>query len=239
MKILYFLLVASSIVSAQKNFKAKPTSFHSTQVPEPSDICLNPSKSNSFYMVSDMGYLYETNSSGEITRKAEYRGIDTEAVFAKGDKVYVIQEFNRKIAVFDAATLQLIQTKTVNYNGGRNKGYESFTFNQSNNRFVLITEKEPINLFELDENFNVVNEIDLNKIARDISSATYYNNFIWLLSDEDRTVFKLNPITYEVISKWIVPIINPEGITFDSNGKLFIVSDDRKKIYIIDNLQNE
>jgi sugar lactone lactonase YvrE len=58
------------------------------------------------------------------------------------------------------------------------------------------------------------------------------------LSDDDRTVLKVNPTNYEVVSKWIVPIINPEGIAFNAEGKLIIVSDDRKMIYYFDNPEN-
>lgn len=75
-----------------------------------------------------------------------------------------------------------------------------------------------------------MNEYKL-KFARDISSATFHEGHLWLLSDEDRTIFKLHPKTYEVLEKWIVPIVNPEGICFDSAGTLYILSDNKDKLY--------
>jgi uncharacterized protein YjiK len=232
------LALLCGLFSIAQTVKINPISTVKTEVTEPSDICLNLLNNKTFFTVSDDGYLHETDADGKIIKTADYRGIDTEAVYAKDDLVYVVQEFSRKISVFDASTLVLKQTLTIPYSGGRNKGYESFTFNAAKNKFVILTEKDPIYLFELDEKMTVVNEIELKAIARDISAATYYNNHLWLLSDDDRTVLKVNPTNYEVVSKWIVPIINPEGIAFNAEGKLIIVSDDRKMIYYFDNPEN-
>lgn len=232
--IIIALIIVSSNNFAQ-NIKIKPLNKYTTGVEEPSDICINPDNPSQFFMVSDNGYLYETNNEGKILKTANFRGIDTEAVFCKDNKVYVIEEFSRKINVFDANTLTLEKSKTINYNGGRNKAFESFTFNKDKNVFILITEKDPIYIFELDENFNIVNEIIWKEKIGDISAATYYNNSLWFLSDEDRTVIKVNPKTYAIEKQWIVPIINPEGICFDKEGNLIIASDDHKKIYLFNN----
>lgn len=225
------LILFTMSVMAQNKSKIKPTSSFKTEVTEPSDICINPLNTDNFYIVSDNGYLYETDKEGKILRTANFYGIDTEAVFAKDDKVYVVQEFSRKITVLDAKNLEVIKNKRVDYGGGRNKAFEAFTFNEAKNVFIVITEKDPIVLFELDENLNVVNELDLKTIARDISAATYHDNFLYLLSDEDRTVFKLDPTSYKILEEMIVPIINPEGIAFDKNNNLVIASDDLKKIF--------
>ena len=75
----------------------------------------------------------------------------------------------------------------------------------------------------------------MSKIARDISSASFHNDFLWLLSDEDRTVLKLNPITYEVIEKWLLPVINPEGFAFDKDSNLVVTCDDMQRIYYFNN----
>lgn len=236
MKLAYILVFVGLFANAQGPIK--PTHKIKTEVSEPSDICLNPQNKSNFFIVSDNGYLHEIDNNGKIIRTADYRGIDTEAVYAKDNFVYVVQEFARKINVFENSTFKQIKTVNLPYGGGRNKGYEAFTFNEASNKFVIITEKDPIYLFELDENLHLVNEINLSHISRDISAATYYNNFLWLLSDEDRTVFKLNPTNYQVINKWVLPIINPEGISFNDDGKLVIVSDDRKMIYFFNNPEN-
>jgi uncharacterized protein YjiK len=124
---------------------------------------------------------------------------------------------------------------TIPYAGGRNKGYEALTFNKSKNRWALIVERDPIILFELDADFKITNQVDLSLIARDISAASYHNDSLWLLSDEDMMLLQLNPMTYEVLHQWKLPVINPEGFAFDQDGKLLITCDDMQRLYYFNN----
>ncbi|TVR42419.1 MAG: hypothetical protein EA392_00340 [Cryomorphaceae bacterium] len=229
---LFALVIIMLLLSSteKRPEKLKPIKSTHTQVPEPSDICMHPDK-NTYIVVSDDGFLFEMDSVGKIIRKADYKGFDTEGVTVHEGKVYVIEEFTRKIRVFDLETFQLERTVSVPYGGGRNKAFESITFNRSRNCFIMLTEKDPIFLFELDKNLNLINEIDMENVASDISAATWHNGFLWLLSDEDMHVIKLDPTSYKVLNKWYVPIINPEGIAFDRNGRMVIVSDDMERLY--------
>lgn len=228
------LCMFASMAIAQKATKIKPTKFISTAIPEPSDICYS-AHSDTFFVVSDDGILFETDQDGKIIRSVVENDADFEAIFADETNVYAVNERHRKVEVFNSISLKKSKTITVPFGGGRNRGYEALTFNKSKNSFVLIVEKDPITLFELDVNFVITNQIDLSKIARDIAAASYYDNFLWLLSDEDRTVFKLNPNTYEVLGKWELPLINPEGLAFDKNGNLLITCDDMQRIYYFNN----
>ena len=83
-----------------------------------------------------------------------------------------------------------------------------------------------------------INEIDLSKISRDISAATFYKDHLWLLGDEDMTVYKLNPKNYQVLNSLKLPVVNPEGLTFDTNGNLLILSDDMQLLYYFKNPEN-
>jgi uncharacterized protein YjiK len=219
---------------AQKPTVLKPNRWITVAIPEPSDICYH-ADTNTFYVVSDDGMLFETDQEGKIIRSIVENDADFEAVFTDQTNVYAVNERHRKIEVYNSISLQKNKTITVPFGGGRNRAYEALTFNKSKNSFILVVEKDPITLFELDANFVITNQIDLSKIARDIAAASYYNNFLWLLSDEDRTVFKLNPNSYEVIGKWELPVINPEGLAFDKNGDLLITCDDMQRIYYFNN----
>lgn len=235
--ILYILLLlAATTGSAQKikPVKIKPERKIHIEIPEPSDICLHPN-GDKLFIVSDDGFLFETDLEGKIIRKADYKGLDCEAVHADENHVYVVEEFSRRIRVFDINNLTLIRTVMLKYDGGRNSGYEAMTYNKAKRKFVLFTEKRPIYLYELDEDLNKVNEIDLSKLSRDVSAATYYNDHLWVLGDEAMTVYKLNPNTYEVLKSWSVPIINPEGLTFDLQGNMLILSDDMQLLYYFKN----
>lgn len=231
---LLFIALFSLSISAQKAIEIKPTKWIATAVSEPSDICYN-ANSDTFFVVSDDGILFETDQDGKIIRNVVENDADFEAVFSDETNVYAVNERHRKVEVFNRISLKKSKTITVPFGGGRNRGYEALTFNKSKSSFILVVEKDPITLFELDAHFAITNQIDLSKIARDIAAASYYNNFLWLLSDEDSTVFKLNPNTYEVQGKWKLPVINPEGLAFDKNGNLLITCDDMQRIYYFNN----
>ena len=77
-------------------------------------------------------------------------------------------------------------------------------------------------------------QFQIEKI-NDMSSACYYNHKLWLLSDEDHTVFKMNPDDYTIEKKFSVPVYNPEGICFDEDGTMRIVSDDMHRLFVFPN----
>ena len=228
-----FILLAINCM-AQKASKLKPTKWITTQIPEPSDLCFD-SKSGNFFVVSDDGILFETDKEGKIIRKVKENDADFEAVYVDENNVYAVNERHRKIYVYNRVSLQKTKTITVPFGGGRNRAYEALTFNKTKNTFILVVEKDPITLLELDVNFNIINEIDLSKIARDISAATFHNGHLWLLSDEDRSVFQLDATSYQVVEKWELPVINPEGLAFDNDGNLLITCDDMQRIYYFNN----
>ena len=233
----YFLigiLFISLSNTAQKAVKMKPTRHVAVTIPEPSDICYD-SKTDTFFIVSDAGGLFETDKNCKVIRKQPQDGADFEAVSSDGTYVYAVDETNRTIYKYDIQTLQLVKKFVIPYSGARNKGYESFSFDKAKNRYVLITESNPAILFELDTDFKVTNQTDISAIAKDISSARFYDGFLWLLSDEDMMLLKLNPTTYEVLKKWSLPVINPEGLAFDKEGNILISCDDMQRVYYFNN----
>ena len=140
--------------------------------------------------------------------------------------------------MFSLPDLVLKKTVKIPYFGGRNKGYEGLTYNKAKGVFSLFVEKDPLFVFELNEKLEKINEINLGNLARDISAATYYNNHLWVLSDEDRTIFKLNPNDYSVLSKWEIPVLNAEGIAFLPNGNFIVTSDALDCLYYFNNPEN-
>ncbi|MEO8769406.1 MAG: SdiA-regulated domain-containing protein [Ferruginibacter sp.] len=219
-------------VLALGSFTVKKLMFtgkNDIKVPEPSDICLTPS-GNGLYIASDEGGLYETDLHGKIIRKSSLVGTDFEGVYSNDNFVFVMDESARKVYKLDHKDLKSVATFELPYNGARNAGFESITFNEKKNVFVTVSEKHPVTIFEYDETFHKVNEVKFNA-ARDISSATWHDGNIWLLSDEDMKIFRLDPMTYEITEKYSINVLNPEGIAFDKEGKLIICSDDMRKLY--------
>jgi len=219
-----------SVAVPSVNLKVK-YSFK-TAVDEPSDVALS-ADGKSFFIVSDDGILYQTDLEGKILKKAPFEATDFEGCYANADKVFVVDERTRLVHTFDQATLERELSIEVPYMGGRNKGFKSFTYNAEKQRYLLITEKDPTIVFELDAAFQVKDRVTI-KVASDLSSATFNKGKLYLLSDEEHTVFEVNPTNYQVIRKWVLPVINPEGINFLPDGRLVILSDDAGTIYYFD-----
>ena len=87
-----------------------------------------------------------------------------------------------------------------------------------------------------DENFKVLNELSL-KVTSDISAASYYNQKLFILSDEEHCIIELDQ-DYKEVKRYSVNIINPEGLCFDSQGNVIIVSDNMESIFYYKKLEN-
>ena len=246
--LLSFCLIATWAIQAQQApTQIKPYKSHHLSITETSDICYAADR-KSFFIVSDDGFLFETDLEGNVLRKSPVEGTDYEGVWYQDGLIYVVEERHRRILAHDVNTLKPVKTVTIPYQGGRNKSYESITYNPVKKRFIILTEKDPIHIYELDQDFRITHETrfehkvvyykkflglsrKISYSVRDISAATWFQGHLYLLSDEDRLIMKLNPDTYEVISTWQIPIVNPEGIVFLPDGEMRILSDDREMMY--------
>lgn len=231
-KIIVAIFIAFVTIAPVQVLKIKPVNKFKTNVPEPSDIVIYE---NGFLAVSDNGLLFQIDNHGKITRQAQFKGVDFEALCIKEGFLFVSDESPRRIYQFKISDFSLVNTFHVPYHGGNNSGFESLTFNEAKNKFILISERPTI-LYELDENFHKITETDLKGFS-DISSVTFYQNKLWILSDEDMTVSRLNSTDYQLEKRFKIPVHNPEGITFDKNKNMIICSDDLRTIYTFNDPQ--
>jgi uncharacterized protein YjiK len=199
------------------------------RIPEPSDLCMD-ANGTGFYIVSDNAILYHTDLEGNVLKSTGVDGIDFEAVMFRNNQILVMDETPRKILFYDPNTFEKVRQVPLNYSGGRNKGFEAITYNFAINQYIAITERDPVYIRQLNDDFAVTNEVEFTH-ARDISAATFHQGHLWLLSDEDMTIFKLHPQTFKVIAKWRVKVHNPEGLAFDDFGNMYILSDDMERLY--------
>ena len=207
----------------------KPFYKHDLKIDEPSDICMSSDDPSHFYIVGNRGNICLVDSNGNVLSKTKQDGGDYEACCVKDHQLYVMDESMRRIYVMDEKDLKIRKTMQVAYSGGRNKGFEGITYIPSQKKFILVIEKPAI-IIELNEQLQVINEMR-PKGLWELSAVTYHDNFLWLLSDEGHKVMKVNPDGYDIVDQWNIPVVNPEGITFDANGNLLIVSDDMGKLY--------
>lgn len=229
--VLMVLLVPGHLLG-QRVVRLQPASDIKVKVAEPSDIVLIPGSNPArFYVVSDNGYVAEMNNDGTIRRRTDEFAFDLEAVLLHDGELLVVDERTRRVLWLDTTDLSVKRRLTVPYGGGRNKGYEALAWNPVKERYLLITERNPVYIIELDREFRTLNESDFDHSIRDISSATWHNGHFWLLSDMDRLILKCDPNSYRILDRWEIPVINPEGFAFDASGILHVVSDDRQRIY--------
>jgi uncharacterized protein YjiK len=179
--------------------------------------------------VGNRGCIAETDSSGVIVRKTKADGSDYEGVCVKDNMIYALDESLRRIDVLTEADFTIKRSVYLNYAGDRNKGFEGIVYLPNQKKFIAVIEK-PAMICELNEQLQVTNMLRLKQF-KEFSSVTYHDNYLWLLSDEEHEVMKVSPDDYSIIKRWSLPVINPEGICFDTDGNLLIVSDDMSELY--------
>lgn len=227
-KIILFVLLAA-VCSFKRPNHLKPFEHHTINLAEPSDICLTTANPSHYYIVSNRGSIAETDSNGKILRHTKYDGSDYESVCVKDNMIYAFDESLRRIDVLNESDFKLKKSMVVPFAGGRNKGFEGLTYIPSEKKFITVIEK-PAMIYELNEQLQIINQLQLKQFT-ELSAVTYYNNYLWFLSDENHEVMQVKPDDYSIIDRWKIPVINPEGICFDANGSLLIVSDDMSELF--------
>lgn len=229
------LLLIAAIAIFLLAFKGNDTSYlhiervHHTAVSEPSDIVTDPLNST-FYIVSDNGILMHCDKNGAILETARQLGIDFEGIELHNDTIYVCDETGRSVYRYRKQDLTFCGKVQVPYTGARNSGYESICWNEAKGCFIMVTEKNPVTIQEFDPQFHPTVQYTFHA-AHDISGARFFDGRMYLLSDEDRTIFSVDPLTYEVVYNYHINIWNPEGITFMNDGSVVISADDLQRIY--------
>ena len=85
-------------------------------------------------------------------------------------------------------------------------------------------------IFELNDQLQQQAEVKAKQFS-ELSSVTYHEGFYYFLTDEGHAVMKCDPNDYSILETWHIPVNNPEGITFDKEGNLIIVSDDMAELF--------
>jgi len=188
-------------------------------IAEPSDLC-ERIDGQGFVIVSDQGKIFETDTEGKVTRISPFTGVDFEACCTFNGGYLVVQERLRKVSFLNT-NLEEQYSKVIPYFGGKNKGYESIIYNDEENKIILITEKEPIHVMELNTDLEVVND-RIFDYEGDISSGVYHDGFYHLLSDENYEVLKVRTSDLSILTKQKVKVLNPEGICIKGKSTLIL-----------------
>lgn len=228
---LVLLLLFSFSVFAEKPICLKWTAKQKIKIPEPSDIF--SAADGTFYIVSDHGTLFQTDSSFKVIRRSSCKGMDFEGITMNGNKIIVSDESLRHLIEVNNSDLNQIVVHPFVYSGGRNEGIEAVAYDPSTDMYVAFTEKDPCLFVRFSLDFQIKDELTVSGI-REVSGMTVYKNAYYVLSDEEMMVFKVRPSDLSIESSWKVPVPNPEGICFNLEGKMLIISDDGNTVYTFD-----
>jgi uncharacterized protein YjiK len=230
-----FLIITTVNSAFGQKYHIKPINKFNVKLNEPSEIVYLDK--NKFLVLANKAFMYEVDATGKVLRELNYKGYDLEAACIAEGKLYVVDESYRTVTVFDQ-NYKVIATHQINFSGSRNLSFESLTYNPETKMFYAATEKKPAQLFEFDQNFNMLNQYSIKGI-KEVSALNWHNGQLYILSDEQHTIFKADVSNRTIIQQWEIPVINPEGLAFDENDNLLIVSDDMNKLFTFRLTTNE
>lgn len=237
-KLIYSLLLLCISVNAfsQNCEKLKYKKSVAVSIPEPSDICVD-SVSGRIFIVSDKGGYGEIDADGNTIRFTKAGLSDCEAVAIDNGSLLVVEERNRMIHQIEIDGGKEKKVIEIPYSGGRNKAYESIC-KLNSQQFLLITEKDPVWIFILNNEFQIVNRIR-PEVKRDISAATWHKGRLWLLSDEEASVHLMSSDFKTIEKSFRLNVNNPEGLAFLKTDEMLILSDDFARLYFFGNPLSE
>lgn len=198
-------------------------------IEEPSDFCMLPDESK-FFIVSDKGRIFQVSSQGEIQKRKRYKGYDFEGICYLRDTLWAVDETQRRILAFSPQTLEILAKKQYRLSGALNEGWESVCQDLSGQGLILFKEKSPLKVFRFHVNWDI-NLIKSLKFPKENSGACVWQGAYWVVSDEDRTIYKLNAEDFTVLNEWRIPVMNPEGIFISKKENIWILSDDMHRLY--------
>ena len=213
------------------------------KIPEASGICFSP-KSETLFVVSDKGVLYEIAKKGKILQKHRIGKYDLEGVACddKHDRLLLVDEGKDNLLIINRHNFKL--TKKLNikrdYKGemllkkDKHHGLEGVTIyhdrvllvNQSSVKYPDI---DPSIIVQIDANASRA-KVPIEKIynphKKDIAGLCYHDNYLYMVSDNKDNLIKYDLITQKVISKVKLPIFAQEGVAFDDEGYIYFADDD-------------
>lgn len=207
---------------------------YSIDVEEPSGLDL-ANDNESLWTVSDKhSKIYQLDLTGKILREISISGTNLEGITidTTGGTMWVVQESLSELLQIDTLGNELHRIYVAGAGNGSG-GLEGITINTSKNHLLLLKEKDPSVLIELNTNFEPVLFKHLY-IASDYSGMDYneIENELWVVSDQDKKVYQCD-IHGSVINSYSIDVDKAEGIAFDcENNLIYIVSDSEESLYI-------
>ena len=231
---LLLLIIFIGCTSRGNENKLEISTIKTLDFPEPSGLAISADE-NFLWTVSDHdNTVYSISFDGKVLNKIKLDGknLDLEGVAVVDDTtIAVIFEKQRKITLINIDG-EIIESVKLDLQGEKNAGLEGIAYDKKSQKFYVLNEKKPGLLLELNRELEVIGKKELD-FAADYSAIAYDDSLdiLWILSDEDRTLFSCTTAG-EVRHSYKIDVEQPEGVVVDrKRGKVYIVSDPLSKLY--------
>jgi uncharacterized protein YjiK len=221
------------------------------EVAEPSGLCFHPVR-NSIYAVDDgaldrLAAVFELDMDCKILQKKELGG-DLEGIcFCPSDGLlYVVDESAEKVLKIEPAGLELLGEVTISRSfagadvlkeGGNGfEGIEYIPETAGSGYLLLLNQDDPhalirIELNELKENLTSGTPVAMSSywpLPPINAGELHYNSLVgelWVVNSWMNVMQAYDPECMELLRWEVVPGAAQEGMTIDSQGRLWIGSD--------------
>jgi WD40 repeat protein len=228
MKNIIFIVLYLLVSQAISGQILKPTSKFTLDIDEVSDLLLHPNGVD-YVVTTDNGELYVLDSTFTIQYKSEFEGDDFEGLCLYKNNIYVSEDRDRQLVVFEPEKLVLVRAFTVPFQMRNGDQIEGMTTDREGKNLILFSEEKPIEIFIYSPETHE-HEVRTVEELPEIASLDFYGNRLFALSDESPELLELNPSTFQIMHRWRIRVNNAEGICI-RNHKIYVVSDELRRAF--------
>jgi uncharacterized protein YjiK len=212
----------------------EPVVVYQLLMTSPSSIAYNAEK-NSLYAVSEQnGYLYELSLSGFILNSVNLNASRPKGIsFLSRDTLVIAEEGTGKIVKYTTSGSRL-NAFSLNVSTQNGYGLNGVSYSKSRDEYFAITRQQPSLWLQISNSGNEIKRLEVN-FSSELTDI-YYDNLegiSWLVSSASHILFKIDN-SGNVIKSWGLPVSYPEGITFDNQNRMYIVSNYDAKLYVFE-----
>ncbi len=230
---------------------APAADFDRQDIPDPSGICLHPSR-KTFFIVSDKGFVYEVKQDGTPVDSIGVPGdLEDITVDPSSGLLYIIVEGDDVILEYDPEKRHVTRRFPVNREYGRNslflqkqvdsrdEGIESLVFvpnpsHPEGGTFYAGNQEDPPCLMEIsvplrssragEAEASILRVLPIQ--MRDPSALHYdsSNKLLYVVSDSDNLFLEMN-LDGRLFKEYAFPGNDQEGIAWDDQGYIYICQD--------------